>query len=207
MKTGLRYAVFILFVIGVLVLAQSGTAWAGARADSAPLGASSRLSGGDASAQGKGTVRPPRNEITITKPGTYSVGGCLVHVVKLEPGNAINVEFIPRYHYGRRMDDDHPRFRAGTCRITQFENGKKIDEMKDPERGTAYVCFAAPRKPEGIVHMFDPKTRKWVHRPTTYEVYNPVTHVWRPANPDERALTCGQANLTGYYLVSSHKSD
>lgn len=206
MKNGLRYAVFILFVIAVLVLAQSGTAWAGSRAESSPLGASSRLSGPEDSVEGKGTVRPPRNHITITKPGTYSVGGCLVHVVKLEPGFTITVDFIPRYHYGRKMDDDHPKFRTGTCKVVHYQNGRQIDELKDPEEGQVYACFPAARKPQGIVHEYGLRgaQRKWTHRPTTYEVYNPVTGVWRPADPDEKALTCGQANLSGYYLVAYH---
>ncbi len=204
MKTGLRYAVFMLFVVAVLVLAQSGTAWANPRAETAPVGASSGSSAPEAAADGKGTVKPPPGHITITQPGTYSVGGCLVRVESLAPGITLTVQFIPRYQYGRKMDDDHPKFRTGTCRIIYYQNGKQIDGIQDPEQGVVSACFAAPQTPQGIVHEYGLRDHNWHHQRTTYEVYDPATGTWRPANPGEPALTCGQANLSGYYLVASN---
>lgn len=206
MKTGIRYALVIAFVVAVLVLAQAGSAWADPGSEAAPLGQGSHYTASEA-LQGKGgTVKPPRNHLVITKPGTYSVGGCLIHVTELEPGNAVVVDFIPRFHFGRRMHDSHPRFRSGTCHITHFENGKWVEKL-DPENGSVYACFAAPRNPPGTVHEWDFRHRKWNDQPTTYEVYNPLTGEWRPANADEPALTCGLADLTGYYLVSSPQSN
>jgi len=204
MKTGVRYTLIVLFVVFVLVLAQNGAAWADPKAPSAAPGESGRSSPVEAAKDKGGTVKPPPNHIIITQPGTYSVGGCLIHVVNLEPGITLRVDFIPGFHHGRRMDNDHPRFRSGTCRVTYYENGKKIDGIQDPEQGTVYACFGATRQPPGTVHEWDPGDKVWNHRPTTYEVYDPVTGEWRLANADEPALTCGQANLSGYYLVSSH---
>ncbi len=203
MKNTVRYAIFAVFIIAVLVLAQNGTAWANSRADAAQSGQSGHFLAPEAGNGKGGTVKPPPNHIYITKPGTYSVGGCLIHVVNLTPGITLSVEYVSRFQNEHKLDSDHPRFRAGTCRITYYKDGKKIDGIQDPEQGTVYACFGATRNPQGIVHEYTQETKTWHHQPTTYDVYNPKTGQWRPAVGDEPALTCGQANLTGYYLVAS----
>lgn len=203
MKNNIRFALLAVFVIAVLVLAQNGSVWANPRADAAPAGQSNGFSAPAADEGKGGTVKPPHNHIYITKPGTYSLGGCLIHVVNLTPGITLSVEYVPRFHNEHKLDNDHPKFRAGTCRITYFKDGKKIDGIQDPEQGTVYACFGATRNPKGIVHVYTKETKTWHNQPTTYDVYNPKTGQWRPAQGNEPALTCGQANLTGYYLVAS----
>ena len=204
MKNNIRYAIFGVIIIAVLVLAQNGTAWANSRADTAPVGQALQSSAPEGGEGKGGTVKPPPNHINISQPGTYSVGGCLVHVVNLSPGITMSVEYISRFHNEHKLDSDHPRFRAGTCRITYYKDGKKIDGIQDPEQGTVYACFGATRNPIGIVHQWNQRTKTWSHQNTTYDVYDPQTGTWRPAQGDEPALTCGQANVSGYYLVASH---
>jgi hypothetical protein len=205
MRTSIRLIVVALFLVTVLALAQNGTAWATFRGEDSSSQQGSLPAAPEAGSGKGGTVKPPPNHITITQAGTYSVGGCLVRVEYLAPGNTITVEYISRFHNERKLDTDHPRFRAGTCRITHYENGKKVDEVKDPENAIVYACFGAPLEPKGLVHEYSNDTKAWTHRNTTYDVYDPATGTWRTAQEGEPALTCGQANLSGYYLVASHQ--
>jgi len=123
-------------------------------------------------------------------------------VEKLNPGDTISVNYISRFHNDNKLDPNYPHFLAGTCLITHREDGKTVDEAPDPEHVIASVCFATPQNNRALVHEYSKKTKTWTNRNTTYQVYDPATGTWRLAEEGEPALTCGQANLTGYYLVS-----
>jgi hypothetical protein len=203
MKLRPRYLIAIIFVIAILLLAQGGAAWSGPQNDdlqSAQPGGSAGLQEG----RGRGgTVKPPPNYVIITAPGTYSLGGCLIRVDFLAPNVTLTVSYLSRFHNERKLDTDHPVFLAGTCLVRYYVDGKQVDQIEDPAQATVFACFA-PLRTDGIVHEYSQKTRVWTQQATTLQVYDSSTGTWRLAQPGEPALTCGQANLSGYYLVAGH---
>jgi hypothetical protein len=203
MKKQLRWAIAAILLITILLLAQYGGAWAGVQAVGPQSGAAAG-SGAPEEGRGRGgTVKPPPHYMVITAAGTYSLGGCIIHVENLAPNVIITVNYISRFHDGHKLDDDDPKFMAGTCLVTYYVDGKKVDQIEDPGQGSVQACFAAPQT-TGTVHEYSNQTKLWTHRPTTLQVYDSTTGTWRLAQPGEPALTCGQANLSGYYLVAGH---
>ena len=135
-----------------------------------------------------GTVKPPPDAITITKSGTYNVGGfCNYTVAFVEPNPGISVRVALERPLPRSLPDGVHKVRQG-CRVTYYQGGQRIDEFTDA-MGTSQICFAPTPGKEMTIYY--------------YNVYD-ASPQWRPvaATTVVNGLVCSPADPSAVYVAT-----
>lgn len=205
MKKAKLFGVALLLVLGVLILAQSGVAWANNLPDQNSQVENSEeqsvVAGqgndnddndndhdDDEDDDHHGTVRPPHKLIVIRKSGTYSIGGFCTMTVKLNAKDVFAVVNIAR-PLPRHLPKGVHAVQPG-CRVTYFESKRLIDELT-PQMGNAKICFAAIPKKETTIYFYD--------------VYA-ATPAWTALTTKvEKGIACAEGNASGIYIATFKK--
>jgi hypothetical protein len=187
MGKGLRIAVAVIFVLGILLLARGQMAWAGGLP---LLGAGGFAQGPSASGlaapnPAPGTVRPPPVVAPpIGGPGTYSVGGvCTLKVDFLAPDVSVHAGLLPFASVGEPPSDVQ-RYLAGVCQVNYVKAGEGLTDLTGAD-GSVTICFASVPG-------------------TTDKIYVYADHTWTALDTTVAdGLACAPATKTGRYVLTS----
>lgn len=135
-----------------------------------------------------GTVKPPPGAITITKSGTYNVGGFCNYTVEFAaPNPGISVRVALERPLPRSLPDGVHKVRQG-CRVTYSQNGQRIEEFTDA-MGTSQICFAPTPGQEMTIYY--------------YNVYD-ASPEWQPVAETTmvKGLVCSPADPSAVYVAT-----
>jgi hypothetical protein len=129
-----------------------------------------------------GTVQTPPNEVTITKSGTYAVGGVCLLTTKYNAtglADTVQVEYPTKHYTANTQSVPFSDYANGNlihfpgCHVVHYRNQQIQDQMNKatPKDGTWQICFAAiPDKTMTIYYYSDNLTNTtapWVKLVTT----------------------------------------
>ena len=200
MNKGLRIVVAFVFLIGLMLLAQSQMAWAGGLPASIFSGAAQNpsTSGLAVPPSDPGTVKPPPVVLPpIVAPGTYSVGGvCTFRIIEaLHTGYSLSADLLPFASLGKNPAEILSDL-AGVCRAEYTQTGVGIIDNLGTN-GQVEVCFASVPNTKGVIYVYNPYQ-------TETGPANPETYTALPTKPD-CGLLCAPAQQTGKYFLASVK--
>jgi len=187
MGKSLRIFMALVFVVGLLLLAQGQMAWAGGLPawDSAAVVRNPRTSSLAVPNPNPGTVKPPPVVVPpISVPGTYSLGGvCTVIVERLDPTVGVHPVLLPFSSVGPQPEDV-ARFLAGVCQVNYVKAGAGLADLTSAD-GSVKICFADIPTATNKIYVYVDKT--WTALDTTVE----------------DGLACASASKSGRYVLTS----
>lgn len=192
----LRFLIASALVLGIVLLAKEGVAWAGSKNDvnlatnteqSEPL---VFLAG-----QEPGSVKPPPKEIYICEDGMYSIGGVVVLNIKnLNPSSCIEaVLWNPRFQI-KRIPEDAGRALAHMLFLRIYYEGKLIHELP-AEDGSIESCYALPPETQGQFYFYNfygMRFKKLTQPPTSWES-------WETRVDTDKKTVCAFTQFSGVY--------
>jgi hypothetical protein len=187
MKQNIRYAIALLLLLSIILLARNNTVSASLSTDQNAGSVPNEAQGASEQDSSKpGTVKPPADSIVITQSGTYSIGGfCTITVELTSPDVWAEVRLLRPLP--RPLPDGVHAVRQG-CLVTYYDSDGRIDELT-PGLGNANICFAAL-----------PKDQMDIYFHTTYA----GVPTWSPLEGTtvEDGMVCGEGNGSGTYVAA-----
>ncbi|MBM3124029.1 MAG: hypothetical protein FJZ87_03035 [Chloroflexi bacterium] len=138
-----------------------------------------------------GTVQPPSSSNTITRSGTYAIGGvCSIIVEYFVDGltNVVHVEENIEISYNVPFPDNEGLIYLPGCHVFHYRTGELVEEVTQRE-GKWMICFAAVPNRETTIFFY-----------YADDDFSPVDSVWAPLETTvKNGLAC--APLTNFTAV------
>ena len=189
-----RIAVAVLFLMGILVLAQGQMASAGGQ----PASLLSLVSWNPAASGVAAPNLDPADPGTVKPPPAETTGGgvCIFRVIQpLASGFSLSQNLMPFTSLGNKPDTI-TSYLAGVCRAIYTEAGTGvIDNLGS--NGQVEICFASVPDTNGEIYVYNPYQTET--GPASGETYTQLT-----TTPDG-SLLCAPAQQTGKYFLANAK--
>jgi hypothetical protein len=173
----LRIVIAIAMILGIVLLANEGVAWA----DSEAVGGSGVVLNRDEPSAplgkpGPGSVKPPPHRFYACKNGLYSVGGVVtLDITDLKPGYCVEAYLWNPIFQIRRIPSDAGKALASTLFLKIYFEGKLVYEIPAGD-GSIEACYAVPPKiKQAQFYFYDFYGKRFDKRtepPTSWEKVN-----------------------------------
>ena len=197
MKKYLRLIITGILVLGIVLLAKGGVAWAGQGEDSEAASASNQSEPLPQAKAGPGSVKPPPAKGAFCQDGFYSVGGVVIlDIQELMPGYCIEAELWNPAYKDKLIPEDAGKVLAHSLFIKIYYHGNLVYEIL-PGDGIVEACYALPPEKQAQFYFYDYYGMRFEKRTEPPEAWDPLeTRV-----DDDNKVACVFTHTSGLYAL------